>query len=435
MNNGEFSTEDKGVAHVERFMAINGCEWAFVSAWNVYSTVSPPHPPPPLSFHAIHTWGAVQVGVTKIRTFRELADVVPLAFRPHFKTPLTAFEWAYIVSGKAAPTVNTVNVAKRHNQDRSELEQKHARVCERVQSMLSIASRDPNFSGAIVQFVPRVQMFVKAAPGVDEVMTPAYAIKADIRRLTVAEVRQALSMQSSSRLQIRGGILDPPYTGGRIATHMKAHFKKHPQSWNSWLDEDFSFEDFKLAWNNLQTLCSVGPDDWAATKWIIFGSGAQVGPHFSSPPPHTESSFAQLGIMQEWLESKAESPCLCEKLVWVKTRAGNTTGSSLGCVTEEILLVFPAGSKSLLNYSCDANDRSTQGNVFYYDQTRDFIKKASQKGVEEDDLKINFAQKPVALLCDLFSQLFAPYTRGYVLDVFAGSGKITQIHRFCSVYK
>jgi hypothetical protein len=42
MVNNEFKTEDKGEAHVDRYMACNGCEWAFVSAWNHFSGVSHP---------------------------------------------------------------------------------------------------------------------------------------------------------------------------------------------------------------------------------------------------------------------------------------------------------------------------------------------------------------------------------------------------------
>jgi hypothetical protein len=96
----------------------------------------------------------------------------------------------------------------------------------------------------------------------------------------------------------------------------------------------------------------------------------------------------------------------------------------MGNNTEHILLVFAVGNKGFTNYNCNAADRSTRSNVFYYDQTRDFVNLMG-KGPGRSDCKQNFAQKPVALLCDLWSQLFKPYFPGYVLDLFSGTG----VHR------
>jgi hypothetical protein len=93
----------------------------------------------------------------------------------------------------------------------------------------------------------------------------------------------------------------------------------------------------------------------------------------------------------------------------------------LGNTTEHILLVFAAGNKGIASYNCNAADRSTRSNVFNYDQTRDFVNLLS-RGRGANPCKQNFAQKPVALLCDLWSQLFKPYSAGYVLDLFSGTG-------------
>jgi hypothetical protein len=48
--------------------------------------------------------------------------------------------------------------------------------------------------------------------------------------------------------------------------------------------------------------------------------------------------------------------------------------------------------------------------------------KKSNRDLDAEALNINFAQKPIPLLADLWTQLFVPYQRGYVLDGFAGTG-------------
>jgi hypothetical protein len=160
---------------------------------------------------------------------------------------------------------------ERQRQSRDELAKSHPLVLYKMQILLSI--KDGSFEGAVVQFCPSVSSYVDPSFAGDEIPIPAYAVKADCKTLTAAMLRAAAGLGSTATLGIRGGMLDPPYWGGRMNAHMKAMAAREPEAW-SWAGEEFTLEDFKQVWRALRGLCTE--DDWDEAKWIIFGTPVQV---------------------------------------------------------------------------------------------------------------------------------------------------------------
>jgi hypothetical protein len=213
----------------------------------------------------------------KVRTFKELGALVPSAFKPHFTTPFHAFSWAYDCSTSSAPTTCITDIRKRWCQPEKELTTKHMRVVEKVQAMIGNSLRDMALRGAVVQFTPKVKALLTDSTTTDALL-PAFAVKADMRALTMAQLRDNLQTAQGERVILRGGILDQPYSGGRMTVHMKNMYKKYRHPWNEWADHEWTLDDFKSTWNNLQALCSNAAGDWAKTKWVIFGTASQVCP-------------------------------------------------------------------------------------------------------------------------------------------------------------